>query len=67
MSGNGHQTTKGRPYPTRVPCCSEDKEGLVALDQLCTVDKNRLVKWLGRMDMETQRAVLARLAEMFAE
>jgi mRNA interferase MazF len=60
-------TTKGRPYPTRVPCRFEGKEGLVVLDQLRTVDKNRLVKRLGRMDVETQGAVLARLAEMFAE
>ncbi len=60
-------TTKGRPYPTRIPCRFEGKEGLVVLDQLRTVDKNRLVKWLGRMDEETQRAVLVRLAEMFAE
>jgi mRNA interferase MazF len=60
-------TTKGRPYPTRVPCRFEGKEGLVVLDQLRTVDKNRLAKWLGRMDEETQRAVLARLAELFAE
>jgi len=37
------------------------------LDQLRTVEKKRLVKKLGRMDKKTQQAVLATLAEMFAE
>ena len=36
--------TKGRPYPTRVSCKFEGKEGQVVLDQLRTVDKTRLVK-----------------------
>jgi mRNA interferase MazF len=60
-------TTKGRNYPTRVSCKFEGKRGQVVLDQLRTVDKKRLVKKLGRMDKKTQQAVLATLAEMFAE
>jgi mRNA interferase MazF len=60
-------TTKGRPYPTRVACRFQGKEGQIVLDQLRTVDKVRLVKRLGRIGEETQRVVLAVLAEMFAE
>jgi len=60
-------TTKGHPYPTRVACRFQDKEGQIVLDQLRTVDKVRLVKRLGRIGKETQQAVLAVLAEMFAE
>ena len=60
-------TTKGQPYPTRVPCRFQNKEGQIVLDQLRTVDKMRLVKQLGQIDVETQRAVLAVLTEMFAE
>ena len=59
-------TTKGQPYPSRVPCQFEDKEGQVVLDQLRTVDKSRLVKFLGRIDVEAQTAVLDTLATMFA-
>ena len=59
-------TTKGQLYPSRIPCQFEGKEGQVTLDQLCTVDKTRLVKFLGRIDSETQTAVLAFLAQMFA-
>jgi len=60
-------TTKGRPYPSRVGCEFEGKDGQVVLDQVRTVDKARLVKKLGRLNTATQEAVLAVLAEMFAE
>ncbi|WP_088890351.1 type II toxin-antitoxin system PemK/MazF family toxin [Leptolyngbya ohadii] len=60
-------TTKGQPYPTRVSCQFQGKEGRIVLDQLRTVDKTRLIKKLGKIDAETQKAVLDTLAEMFAE
>ena len=60
-------TTKGRSYPTRVPCRFQGKEGQIVLDQIRTVDKVRLVKRLGQIDADTQKNVLALLAEMFAE
>jgi mRNA interferase MazF len=59
-------TTKGREYPTRVLCTFQGKSGQVVLDQLRTVDKLRLVKKIGRIDKETQEAVLSTLAEIFA-
>lgn len=60
-------TTKGRTYPTRVPCQFEGKTGQIVLDQLRTVDKKRLVKQLGLTDNKTQKEILAKLAEMFTE
>jgi mRNA interferase MazF len=60
-------TTKGRPYPTRVACAFQGKEGQVVLDQIRTVDRSRLVRRLGRISDSTQREVLATLAEMFTE
>ena len=60
-------TTQGQPYPSRVACRFQDKDGQVVLDQLRTVDKARLVRRLGRIDPGTQGAVLSVLAEMFAE
>jgi mRNA interferase MazF len=60
-------TSKGHRYPTRVPCRFEGKNAQVILDQIRTVDKVRLVKRTGRLDRPTQKAVLATLAEMFAE
>lgn len=60
-------TTRGRAYPTRVPCRFQGKNGQIVLDQLRTVDKHRLVKRLGRIAAPVQQEVLAALAEMFAE
>lgn len=60
-------TTKSRPYPTRVACAFDERDAHIVLDQLRTVDQQRLVKRLGRIDRPTQHAVLDTLAELFAE
>ena len=60
-------TTKGRQYPSRVPCEFGGKSGHVVLDQIRTVDKTRLTKKLGTLDEATQAAVLLALSEMFSE
>ncbi|MBW4440990.1 MAG: type II toxin-antitoxin system PemK/MazF family toxin [Plectolyngbya sp. WJT66-NPBG17] len=60
-------TTKGRDYPTGVACSFDGKQGQIVLDQIRTVDKKRLVKHLGEIQPDEQSAVLAVLAEMFAD
>jgi len=60
-------TTKGRSYPTRVACSFQGKLGQIILDQIRTVDKTRLIKKLGQIRENEQRAVLDILSEMFAE
>jgi mRNA interferase MazF len=60
-------TTKGRNYPTRVPCTFQGKEGQVVIDQLRTVDKIRLAKRLGKIDPATQSHVFSVLSELFSE
>jgi mRNA interferase MazF len=58
-------TTKGRDYPTRIPCTFKRKSGQIILDQIRTVDKIRLIKKLGSIDVDTQEKVFSTLAEMF--
>ena len=60
-------TTGGQAYPWRIDCRFQRRTGFVALDQLRTVDAERLVKRLGRLSPETVTAVLRSLHEMFAE
>jgi mRNA interferase MazF len=60
-------TTSGRVYPWRVACRFQRRAGFVALDQLRTVDAERLVKRLGRLSPETVTALLRGLQAMFAE
>jgi len=59
-------TTGGQAYPTRVACTFGAKSGQVALDQIRTVDKTRLVQNLGALDEATGRRVLNVLTRMFA-
>lgn len=59
-------TTKGKNYPTRIPCTFKRKSGQIVLDQIRTVDKTRLVKKLGSIEETNQAKVLLTLAEMFA-
>jgi mRNA interferase MazF len=58
-------TTKGRPYPTRIPCHFQGTDGQVALDQLRTVDKSRLVRKLGELDSGTMEGLFGILQELF--
>jgi mRNA interferase MazF len=60
-------TTGGRAYPWRVPCRFQRRSGFIALDQLRTVDAERLLRPLGRLTPQTVATVLRRLQEMFAE
>jgi mRNA interferase MazF len=59
-------TSTRKGYPTRVNCTFEGTEGQVALDQIRTVDKSRLIERLGPIDENTRDDVLATLQEMFA-
>lgn len=59
-------TTKGQPYPTRVPCEFRGQQGQIVLDQIRMIDRSRIAQRLGRITPDTQRQVLAVLAEMFA-
>lgn len=59
-------TTKGRKYPTRVHCTFRGKKGQIVLDQIRTIDKNRLVKKLGKISKKAQMEVLQILQEMFS-
>ncbi len=60
-------TTAGRAWPWRVPCQFRAQSGFVALDQLRTVDIERLVKRLGRLTPDTVGDVMRGLQEMFAD
>ena len=60
-------TTGGHPYPFRVPCRFEGQAGYVMIDQIRTVDRERLVRRVGKLSSSTLGRVLAILQEMFAD
>lgn len=58
-------TSTRREYPTRVDVTFQKKKGQVALDQIRTVDKSRLVKQIGRIPEARCREIADVLQQMF--
>jgi mRNA interferase MazF len=58
-------TSSGKPYPFRVPCVFDKKQGLIVLDQSRTVDRERLLRRLGAVSGAELDRTLALLREMF--
>jgi mRNA interferase MazF len=56
-------TSSVRRYSWRVPIAFQGKAGMIALDQIRTVDKSRLVKRVGR----ASRAVVERIRQVLRE
>jgi mRNA interferase MazF len=60
-------TTGNRPAPYRIALRFGGKAGLILLDQMRTLDKQRLVRRLGAVNSSTLRQTLLALREMFEE
>lgn len=58
-------TSSIKPYPTRVTCIFQNRQGQIVLDQIRSVDKTRLIKKLGVMDKKTSEVVCGILTELF--
>lgn len=59
-------TTKGYPYPFRIKTTFNEKNGLLLIDQIRAVDKSRLIKKLGLIDLKTQYQLRDTLIEFFS-
>jgi mRNA interferase MazF len=59
-------TTGGHPYPFRVRCSFDGKDGHVVTDQLRAVDKDRFLKRLGSLSETKLNELLGVLQAMFA-
>jgi mRNA interferase MazF len=59
-------TATGHAYPTRVAVRFQGRSGRIALDQMRTVDRRRLVRRLGRISASTAGEVLDALRRFFA-
>jgi len=59
-------TTGGHAYPFRVQCHFQRRAGNVVLDQIRTVDGDRLVRRLGRLAPAKVDQALHVLVEMFS-
>lgn len=59
-------TTGSKPAPFRIPVTFQGKTGLILLDQICTLDKQRLTKRLGAVRASTLADTLDALQDLFA-
>lgn len=59
-------TTGSHRYPFRIPVRFQGKSGHVVLDQIRTVDRERLVRHLGKLSATAMERTLSALQEMFA-
>lgn len=59
-------TSTIKPYPMRVNCKVDGKQGQIALDHLRSVDKRRLKSKFGELQNTTKNEVTNTLLEMFS-
>ena len=60
-------TTGNKPAPYRIPITFQDKEGLILLDQMRSIDKTRLIKKMGEATDTTLSQTLETLQNVFAQ
>ena len=59
-------TSTVKNYPTRLEISFQNRQSSIALDQIRTVDKSRLLKKLGTITSEECQSVADILVEMFS-
>jgi mRNA interferase MazF len=59
-------TSANKPYPHRINCVFQNKNGQIALDHIRSVSKLRLIKKLGVMDEKTCKQVCKTLTDLFS-
>ena len=60
-------SSTNQKYPTRIGFEFLEKKRAIILDQIRTVEKNRLVKNIGKLEKATQTTIVEILQEMFAK
>lgn len=59
-------TSTQKPYPSRINLTFQRKKGQVVLDQIRTIDRDRLLRRLGRISSTRSSELLGKLQEMFS-
>ena len=60
-------TTKSKKYPTRTKVKHDSKIGWIVIDQIRSIDKQRIVKILGRLSSPEIKEVKSILRETFVD
>lgn len=60
-------TSSLKDYPTRIPVNHNDKKGMIAIDQIRTIDKKRIIKLLGKLSKTEIKMTKEVLKETFVD
>ena len=60
-------TSSLKEYPTRIPVNYNDKKGMIAIDQIRTVDKKRIIKLLGNLSKTEIKMTKEVIKETFVD
>jgi mRNA interferase MazF len=60
-------TTTSRKYPTRIEVKHDNKIGWLVIDQIRTVDKNRILKVLGKLSKPEIKELKSVIKETFVD
>ena len=60
-------TTTPRKYPSRIEVKHDQKIGWIVIDQIRTIDKQRIVKTLGRLSQPEIKEVKSVIKETFVD
>lgn len=60
-------TTNLRKYPTRVAIRTNERKGMIVIDQIRTIDKQRIIKVLGSLSKTEIRKCKEVLKETFVD
>jgi mRNA interferase MazF len=60
-------TTKSHTYPSRVSLIFAGKNGWIVLDQIRSIDKRRVVKQLGKVEIKTIERIKSVIKEMLVD
>jgi mRNA interferase MazF len=60
-------TTSSKKYPTRIEVKHDNKIGWIVLDQIRTIDKQRILRPLGRLSKPEIKEVKSIIKEIFVD
>jgi mRNA interferase MazF len=60
-------TTTSRKYPTRIEVKHDSKIGWIVVDQIRTIDKQRIIKILGRLSQPEIKELKSVIKETFVD
>lgn len=60
-------TTSSKKYPTRVEVKHDNKIGWIVIDQITTIDKQRIIKPLGRLSKPEIKEVKSIIKETYVD